>query len=94
MTGLLRTAQTLALAAVGLLAVGLLLGGFVYFTNCPTAEGRFERSLTGYELHVVPYLWQAPEQCESHTMTRVVLGNLGVMEDVTSKVPGPPEPGS
>lgn len=44
--------------------------------------------LSGYDLKRIPYLWEPP-RCEAHTATRVVLGNLGPMSDVTRRLPDP-----
>lgn len=89
LTGLLRTFQALALVAVTLLMIGFVLGGFLYWQRCETADGQVGRPTVGYGLKLIPYFAPAAEGCENDTATRVVLGNIGLLPDVTSRVPKP-----
>lgn len=75
--------SAIAAALGGLLAVlfiAAMIAGGIYKTECISADGRHIEAW-GLE-GAVPYLWQPGEGCEAHTLTRVVLGKVGVLEDV------------
>jgi hypothetical protein len=77
-------AGSLASAALGgllaILFIAAMIAGGIYKTECITEDGHH---ITGWGLEgALPYLWQPGKGSESHTLTRVVLGKVGVMEDV------------
>jgi len=72
-------------AVVGYALAGLfilaMLGGGVYRTDC-VVEGRHSESwgLGGD----IPYLWSSGDpRCEDHTLTRYVLGKVGLMKELS-----------
>jgi hypothetical protein len=66
--------------AIGVVFVLLLIGGSVYKTECIRPEGLHTH---GWELaESWPYLTGAHPGCVNHTLTRYVLGKVGVMSDV------------
>ncbi len=79
------------LAAVGLKVAGgvvfvvvflaVVVGGGVYRTDCVSDSGQFTRTW-GLEGDL-PYLWSPGDnRCRAHTLTRFVLGKVGIMGDV------------
>lgn len=66
---------------IGVTFTSFLLGGTVYRSECTLENGRHT---TSWSLEGPPYLWDSGERCEAHTLTRHVLGKLGVMEDTGS----------
>lgn len=64
---------------VGLLFVALMIGGNTYRTECVLPDGRL---LKGWDFPVyLPYLYDAGEGCEETTLTRYLLGEVGVMSE-------------
>jgi hypothetical protein len=57
-----------------------ILGGAVYRSECVRGNGRNETSWGIGE--VVPYTSNTKSGCETHTLTRYVLGKIGVASDV------------
>jgi hypothetical protein len=66
------------LSAVVFLVV--IVGGGVYRTNCVTRGGTHEKSWRLGD--TIPYLTGAHEGCKQDSLTRYVLGKVGVMSDV------------
>ncbi len=67
--------------ALGVFFLVVVVGGGVYRTDCLSASGQLTRSwaLGGN----IPYLWSPNDnQCQAHTLTRYVLGKVGIMTDV------------
>ncbi|MFZ0090489.1 MAG: hypothetical protein WAL63_13330 [Solirubrobacteraceae bacterium] len=63
------------------LFVVLMFAGGVYRTECTFGNGQHTTSW-GLE-GVVPYLWSPDDShCQTHTLTRYVLGKIGVMGDL------------
>jgi hypothetical protein len=63
---------------LALLFIAFMLAGSVYRTDCVYANGTHTSSwgLEGY----IPYLWSPDDnRCEAHTLTRYLLGQVGVM---------------
>ena len=85
MSSILSFASTAVVAAVsavgyviGALFIAAMLGGGVYKTECTLPDGRHAE---GWALgDSIPYLWDAGDGCEEHTLTRVLLSEAGVME--------------
>ena len=80
------TADALEVVATGLafLFVGLffvfMFGGGVYRTECTLQNGLHTK---GWELGgFPPYLWSAGQNCEETTLTRYVLGEVGIMDEI------------
>ena len=72
--------NVLAGALVGLFIVVMLAGG-VYRTECTFDTGQHTTSW-GLEGDI-PYLWSPGDgHCQAHTLTRYVLGKVGVMTDI------------
>ncbi len=64
-----------------LVFVVVAIGGGVYRTDCISNSGQLTRTW-GLEGDI-PYLWTPNNSaCQAHTLTRYVLGKVGVMEDV------------
>ena len=62
------------------LFIAFMFAGGVYKTECTTADGRHAE---GWALgDSIPYMWSAGPDCEEHTLTRVLLGKAGVMDEV------------
>jgi hypothetical protein len=62
------------------LFIALLIGGNIYRTECFRPDGGYSH---GWEFaESIPYLNGAHEGCVNHTLTRYVLGKIGVMSDV------------
>jgi hypothetical protein len=84
--GILKgVAGGLGAVAIGALATALFLvvviGGGVYRTDCVRDNG--VRTQTWGLGGDIPYLWSSGDpQCRSHTLTRYVLGKVGVMGDI------------
>jgi hypothetical protein len=58
----------------------LMIAGNVYRTECTLPSGVHT---SGWEFPTsIPYLWSAGDGCESHTLTRYLLGKVGVMREV------------
>lgn len=66
---------------IGVLFLALMLAGGVYRTECTLENGTHTE---GWDLgDSVPYLWSpSDDRCEAHTLTRYVLGKVGVMEEL------------
>jgi hypothetical protein len=61
--------------------IALMFGGGTYRTEC-TLESGVHTKTWGLEGDV-PYLWSPNDsRCQTHTLTRYVLGKVGVMSDV------------
>lgn len=59
----------------------VVVGGGVYRTDCVSNSGQFTRTW-GLEGDI-PYLWSPDDShCQVHTLTRYVLGKVGIMGDV------------
>ena len=84
------TVKEAVLADAGLKSVGgvvfivfflaVVVGGGVYRTDCISSSGQLTRTW-GLEGDI-PYLWSPNNQCQAHTLTRYVLGKVGIMTDV------------
>jgi hypothetical protein len=67
--------------ALGVLFIVAMIGGSVYRTECFRPNGVHTQ---GWELgDTFPYLTAAHQDCANHTLTRYVLGKIGVMSDVS-----------
>jgi hypothetical protein len=72
------TAMVSAVAVV--LLVAFIVGGEVYRTECQQPNGLHTQ---GWEFgENIPYLTVAHPGCTIHSLTRYVLGKIGVMSDV------------
>jgi len=73
--------QRLAALALGVVFFLLVIvGGGVYRTDCVTKSGTHEKSWRLGD--TIPYLTGAREGCKQDSLTRYVLGKVGVMSDV------------
>jgi hypothetical protein len=73
--------QRLAALALGVVFFLLVIvGGGVYRTDCATKSGTHEKSWRLGD--TIPYLTGAREGCKQDSLTRYVLGKVGVMSDV------------
>jgi hypothetical protein len=67
--------------ALGAVLLILMFAGGVYRTECTLPNGVHTE---GWELgDSLPYLWSPGEGCEAHTLTRIALGELGIMSKVS-----------
>jgi hypothetical protein len=67
--------------ALGVLFVVAMIGGGVYRTEC-TLDSGVHTTSWGLE-GTIPYTWSPSDsRCEAHTLTRYVLGKVGVMGPV------------
>jgi hypothetical protein len=65
-------------AVLGVVFIVFLLGGSIYRTDCIYANGTHTTSW-GLE-GAIPYLWSPDDnRCEAHSMTRYLLGQVGLM---------------
>jgi hypothetical protein len=66
---------------IGVLFIAMMFGGGVYRTECTLENGTH---MQGWDLgDSVPYLWSpGDDRCEAHTLTRYVLGKVGVMDEL------------
>ena len=72
---------TIIAAALVALFVLVMFSGGVYRTECTFDNGRHTTSW-GLEGDI-PYLWSPDDShCRAHTLTRFVLGKVGVMGDL------------
>ena len=68
-------------AVLGVVFIAMLIGGGIYHTECISDNGT--RSVGWDAQGDIPYLWSPNDpRCQTHTLTRVVLGKVGVMSDV------------
>lgn len=58
----------------------LVVGGGIYRVSCVTET---RPSLSWRVKGDIPYLWSAGGSCASHTLTRFVIGKIGLMADVS-----------
>jgi hypothetical protein len=61
--------------------LAVVVGGGVYRTDCISNSGQLTRTwaLEGD----IPYLWSPGDNhCQAHTLTRYLLGKVGIMGDV------------
>lgn len=77
----------LGLTAVLSLALALLTGSFWYYEVCPAGIERVGLPMAEWKPKWVPLFWQPPEDCIATNAVRLVLGELGIMEDVNPRVP-------
>jgi hypothetical protein len=73
------------------LLLAIIAGSFAYYTVCPTGRDRVGIPIAEYRFGPVPFFWQQPEGCLANNAVRIVLGDLGVMDDVTPIVPRLPD---
>lgn len=67
--------------AIVLTMFGLVNGGLVYRTQCPTPEGTLKTDWTYKWFLPIPYLLASSEEgCETHNGTRIALAKIGVWE--------------
>jgi hypothetical protein len=88
---LANTLMVLGIVIATFLALVVVTGSFFYYTVCPAGTERVGVPIAEYRLGPVPFFWQQPEGCIANNSVRVVLGELGVMEDVTPRVPRLPD---
>ncbi len=67
--------------AIGVLVIALMIGGGIYRTECSFDDGTHT---IGWDAQGdIPYLWSPNDRrCQTHTLTRVLLGKVGVMSDI------------
>jgi hypothetical protein len=63
---------------IGVVAVVLINGGYVYKTTCPLASGGTQTSWTWGINDIVPYIRNTTAPCYSHTGTRLALSGIGI----------------
>jgi len=71
--------------AIGLLSalffLVVVVGGGVYRTECISNTGQISK--TWSPEGDIPYLWSPDDtHCQAHTLTRFVMGKIGIMGDV------------
>jgi hypothetical protein len=85
MEGLVDKGLQLAGAVLcALVFLVITVGGGVYRTDCVNSNGSLTRTrgIEGY----IPYLWTpGNSSCQAHTLTRYVLGKVGILGDVGNK---------
>jgi hypothetical protein len=76
------TALAVMGAALGVLAIVALIGGGIYRTVCIGSTGQ---RITSWSAEGdVPYFWSPGSGCEAHTLTRFVLGKVGILSDIST----------
>lgn len=65
----------------------LLVGGFFYFSTCPTGNDRVGLPISEWVVSPIPYLRPEPPGCLTDNSVRVFLGEVGIMDDATPRVP-------
>lgn len=74
-----------AAVASGLIAVVIaaaFVGGLVYRTDCISNAGQLVHTWR-WEGGNIPYEWATDNpRCEAHTLTRYVLGKVGIARDI------------
>ena len=79
--GLTNAGASAVGAVLAVVFIALMVGGSVYRTDCVSDSGTHTRSW-GLEGDF-PYLWSPDDNsCEAHTLTRYVLGQVGLMGPV------------
>ena len=79
--GALGIAGAVIGGAVAVAFIALMLGGGVYRTECSLDNGVHTKDW-GLEGEI-PYLWSPNDsRCQTHTLTRYVLGKVGAMADL------------
>jgi hypothetical protein len=80
--GLANAGASLVGVAIAVVFVAFIVGGSVYRTDCISDGGIHTRSW-GLEGNF-PYLWSPDDnRCEAHTLTRYLLGEVGLMGHVS-----------
>lgn len=77
----------LGLVLATALALSVLAGSFFYYEVCPAGIERVGLPIAEWKPSYVPFVWQPPEGCQATNAVRQFLGEVGIMEDATPRVP-------
>jgi len=77
----------LGFALGAFIVIFVIAGSFFYYTQCPFGIDRTGLPYAEWQPKLIPFVWQAPEGCLSDHAVRVFLGEVGVMDDATPRVP-------
>ena len=82
---LVGASSAAAVAVSGLIVfvcAAVFTGGLVYRTDCISDTGQLVHTWR-WEGGNIPYLWASHDpRCEAHTLTRYVLGKVGIAGDI------------
>lgn len=86
-SGIKNVAIGLGFLIGAVILIGVVTGSFFYWTVCPFGIDRTALPYAEWQPKVIPVVWQQPEGCSADTAVRVFLGEVGIMEDTTPRVP-------
>ena len=82
-----NTLISLGLIAATFVLLAAVAGSFFYYTACPAGNERVGLPIAEWQLAPVPVFWEPPTGCVATNGVRLLLGEIGVLEDINPRVP-------